>query len=76
MPEQLPPEVKRLSAATKLIYHALEDGPMTVDELETQTGLSAHTIRKCGDPLETVGAIKRGWDSTDARKRVYRRIQR
>lgn len=71
MPEQLPESVRGLSPAARLIYRVLEDGPMTIDDLESETALSARSIYDCTSALEEAGEIEIRPHPKDARKRIY-----
>ncbi|AHF99426.1 ArsR family transcriptional regulator [Halostagnicola larsenii XH-48] len=71
MPDQFPQEVADLSPGARLVYRALGDGPMTIDEIQTETALSKRSIYNCTSALEDVDVIEVRTDVSDARKRLY-----
>ncbi|SEQ31554.1 hypothetical protein SAMN04489841_1436 [Natrinema salaciae] len=73
MPEQLPEKVADEPPAARLVYLALEDGPMTVEEIVDCTGLSKKSIRDSGRLLENKGVLEIKTHPRDARKGQYRR---
>ncbi|AFZ74539.1 helix-turn-helix domain-containing protein [Natronobacterium gregoryi] len=73
MPKQLPQEVRDLPPSARLIWLALEDGPMTVDELQVSTGCSKKRIRDCARELEEEGLVESQTSLRDARKSIYTR---
>ncbi|WP_226479181.1 MarR family transcriptional regulator [Natrinema amylolyticum] len=75
MPEQLPKDVADEPPAARLVYLALEDRPMTVEEIVDCTGLSKKSIRDSGRLLEDKGVIEIETHPHDARKGQYRRTE-
>ena len=73
MPEQLPESVRDLSPGARLIYRVLEDSPMAIEDIESETALSARSIYDCTRALEEAGEIEIRPHPNDARKRIYER---
>ena len=71
----MPSTVEDLAVSSRWIYHLLtesDDGQLTVQEIQSETGLSVNGIRKAVTRLEDRDVVESRWATHDARQRLIK----
>lgn len=72
MTEQLPPELRELPSASKLVYRTIEhEAPITYTGLSDRTGLTDAGLNYALKPLREHNHVERTNHPNDARKKLY-----